>query len=236
MSESTEVSELSKQRQMEMAHDPVGFPKFVPTVFVGHPLDPNHYCRAWNSKREKYCSARAGQNTDHLGSGRCAWHGGLTPIKSGIYSSVERDSLKEHLAKVRAMDDEIRLDMGPEIQMIRALAADYLQRFDETVDALHAWNADEALEAHIDGRKPRPQRIPNIHEVAKLLKTAAELVDKTHNQLHRDSIPKRDFFRLQEAMGDVVKEVLTGLEKQVGQKQIDATITEIQDKWLEIQL
>jgi len=31
----------------------------IPATYVG-PVEPNFYCRGWNAKRTKYCSARAG--------------------------------------------------------------------------------------------------------------------------------------------------------------------------------
>jgi hypothetical protein len=38
--------------------------------------EPDYFCQAYNAKRFKYCKARAGSGTDHLGTGRCSIHGG----------------------------------------------------------------------------------------------------------------------------------------------------------------
>jgi hypothetical protein len=58
------------------------------TELAGQPLDevpkqnPSQDCNARKSSNgifEGYCDARAGAGTDHLGEGRCTWHGGNTP-------------------------------------------------------------------------------------------------------------------------------------------------------------
>lgn len=53
----------------------------VPTI------EADEKCRARRTQRDDegvyrfqgYCRARAGKGTDHLGSGRCKWHGGCSP-------------------------------------------------------------------------------------------------------------------------------------------------------------
>jgi hypothetical protein len=40
------------------------------------PLEPTETCNGWNSKRQKYCHARAGMGTDHPRVGRCKFHNG----------------------------------------------------------------------------------------------------------------------------------------------------------------
>lgn len=52
--------------------------RYIPTEDVGK-IAPNYYCRGWNAKHKKYCSARAGHKTAHPGRGRCKFHGGLQP-------------------------------------------------------------------------------------------------------------------------------------------------------------
>ncbi|MDT7042681.1 hypothetical protein [Candidatus Nitronereus thalassa] len=45
-------------------------------------------CGAKSKSTQQPCKNLAGFRTDHFGVGRCFMHGGKTPIKSGIYSTV----------------------------------------------------------------------------------------------------------------------------------------------------
>lgn len=70
-----------------------------------------------------------------MANGRCRMHGGLQPkgadspnFKHGRYSKYLNQSLQDKLATV---DDENPLDLLPELQVQRALLADYLNRFSE---------------------------------------------------------------------------------------------------------
>lgn len=228
---------LSIEDQGRMAADPLTFPKFIPLHYVGK-IGPNHWCRGWNSKREKYCQHQAGYNTDHKGVGRCHIHGGLTPVKRGTYSDVTTGKLQEHLTRLMQMETAVRLDLGPELNMMRALAMDYVENYDELVQALIAWNAQEKLEAVAEERKPKPQRIPTIHEVSDLLVKISNIVDKAHKQLHRDSIPKNEFFRLQQAMGESVRKHIMAEFQRRNLPEDDAKrlTVAITDDWLEIEL
>jgi len=71
-------------------------------------------CGATSKRTQQPCKNSAGFRTDHFGIGKCFMHGGKTPIKTGLYSTVIQEqyrgryhdmlSLKECLASV---DDEI---------------------------------------------------------------------------------------------------------------------------------
>jgi len=41
------------------------------------------------------CGRMAGHGTNHLGMGRCKYHGGSTPIKHGLYSNVVPAAMRE---------------------------------------------------------------------------------------------------------------------------------------------
>ncbi|CAA9573805.1 MAG: hypothetical protein AVDCRST_MAG86-1957 [uncultured Truepera sp.] len=110
--------------------------KHVPTAYEGK-LEPNYYCRGWNEKRQKYCKIRAGAGTDHKGSGRCKSHGGNSVVTSGRYSGIARPSIKEKLEQFEADADP--LNLLPEVQLLRALILDFVNRYDESTDALVAW-------------------------------------------------------------------------------------------------
>lgn len=111
--------------------------KHVPTSYEGK-LEPNYYCRGWNEKRQKYCKIRAGAGTDHKGSGRCKSHGGNSAVTSGRYSKIARPSIREKLEQFEADTDP--LNLLPEVQLLRALILDFVNRYDESTGALIAWH------------------------------------------------------------------------------------------------
>lgn len=90
-------------------------------------------------KRGGTCTQRAGHRTDHPGQGRCWLHGGATPVKHGRYSTIRRPRITELLAEHTALDGP--LDTAPELQLMRALVHDYVERYDATMAALEAWHA-----------------------------------------------------------------------------------------------
>jgi len=208
--------------------------RFVPDKFEGT-LEPNFYCRGWNPKRNKYCKQRAGHRTDHPGEGRCAWHGKGGVLKHGRYSTVSRKSLREHLVRIKEESAD-RTDLTEEVDMLRAIAADFVDRYEEIVDALLNWNSTEYADAVRAERRPKPQPIPELVSVSKLLVDAAKVADKMHQQAHRDSIPKRDFFRIQDAMAEVVANNIKGIGHIIGDDKASTLISKISDGWSEIQL
>lgn len=215
-------------------HDPF---YHVPPYDKSVELTPNYFCRARNVKREKYCRAKSGQGTDHLGQGRCKNHGGSVPIKHGRYSGVIRSTLGEHLDHLELEDEAEQLDILPEAQMLRAIALDITERFKEFVDGIMEYNAVEAQEAEGDKRKPKFLNIPDIKDVAKVVKDAAEVVNMVHKQRSSNAITLADFYRLMGAMADVVNtEINANFGKLVSPQILDKATTNIQEKWKKIKL
>lgn len=58
-------------------------------------------CGALSRSTGKPCPRVAGFGTDHKGSGRCSNHGGLTPVKHGLYSSVIPTEYQELYEQLR---------------------------------------------------------------------------------------------------------------------------------------
>ena len=77
------------------------------------------------------CGQRAGWGTSHVGIGRCKLHGGKTPIKTGRYSLVHRQSLAAKAQKF--LDDPAPSELGSELALMRALLQDYLERYADGV-------------------------------------------------------------------------------------------------------
>jgi hypothetical protein len=186
---------------------------------------PTTTCNA-KTRGGSLCRLKAGQRTDHPGVGRCWLHGGRVPVKHGRYSSIPRARLGEVLAQLEAETEAEQLNILPEAQPIRALAANYIEHYEELVDALIAWNDDEAAAAHIGNRKPRPQRIPSLHEAASLLDRASQVIDRIHRQRSDNAISRADLMRVMQEMGRVVQRHVTD----------GATLDKIKDDWLAIRV
>jgi hypothetical protein len=71
-------------------------------------LDPGEYCNAKKTKDvdgedgetrtifEGYCQSEAGKGTDHLGEGRCKWHGGSVPKGKNGAPAHNQNAAKTH--------------------------------------------------------------------------------------------------------------------------------------------
>lgn len=91
--------------------------------------------------------------TPAMANGRCRMHGGKSlkgaespTLKHGRYSPYLKQSLADKLANV---SDENPLDLLPELQVQRALFAEYIHRFQPgmtmgmgDIDALMGWSAE----------------------------------------------------------------------------------------------
>lgn len=87
----------------------------------------------------KYCYARAGAGTSHLGIGRCRHHGGGNQRIENRYALLLNDSIGEKIAHF--LNDPNPLDMQAELAAARALFQDYIQRHEQITSALLAWHA-----------------------------------------------------------------------------------------------
>lgn len=210
---------------------------YVPPYDKDVELEPNFFCRARNTKREKYCYARAGQGTDHKGQGRCKNHGGGTPIVHGRYSEVVRDGLGEHLDHLELEDEKTMLEILPEAQLLRALASQNLEDFQKFQAGVIAWNEEETAAAKAEKRKALLHKVPSLTDVADTVKKIAEVVNMVHKQRAANAIGLNDFYRVMQAMAATVA---TNSEKmlkgRVPQDVLDRFIDQIQQDWRKIKL
>lgn len=210
---------------------------YVPPYDKDVELQPNFFCRARNTKREKYCYARSGQGTDHLGAGRCKNHGGGTPIVHGRYSDVSRDTIAEHLEKLDLETEQEQMDILPEAQFLRALVKDVTERYQSLVDGIIAWNAEESEDAKLEKRKALLHKFPEIKDVAEVVKKVAEVVNMVHKQRSANAISLSDFYRLMAAMAEVIAtQTEKSFKQRVPQHVIDQYIQTVQDEWRKIKV
>jgi hypothetical protein len=143
------------------------------------------------------CRRPAGLQTPHVGQGKCSLHGGLTPIKHGRYSTITRPAIRERLDALHAADPD-PLDLLPELQMLRALTMDFIERYDRSHEALLAWHAN-GHPAHA-----RPRQLLDITDASRLLERIARIVDTIHKRTQEHTISLETFHHLMEQMGLVV--------------------------------
>jgi len=146
------------------------------------------------------CQLVAGYGTDHPGQGRCKWHGGCNPIKSGRYSKIKREELREAIERHSSAPDP--LDMLPELAACRALFEDYINRYDTFTEALIAWHESFGKEGE-EAKKPR--QILDISDAYRLLSECTKIIKRVEDIKANNAISQKDFFRLSEEMGRVVR-------------------------------
>lgn len=151
-------------------------------------LEPYTKCGA-RLKRGGICGQRAGARTDHEGAGKCWLHGGLTPIRSGRYSSIQREALRDLIARHEADPDP--LNILPELAAARALFQDFVERYDEWRAALLAWHRSE-----IGNNRPmRPDKVAALKRI--LTDWEAERADEAGEDA--DDLPQQERELLQDA-------------------------------------
>lgn len=84
------------------------------------------------------CKQPAGWGTDHPGQGKCKLHGGKSLIKHGRYSTIQRPRIRELLEQHE--NDPEPMNLLPEVQLLRSLITDFVERYDEVTDAVLAWH------------------------------------------------------------------------------------------------
>ncbi len=154
------------------------------------------------------CRKPAGHRTDHPGQGRCHLHGGLTPIRHGRYSSVQRRSVRELVAKFEA--DPNPLDTLPELALARALLADYLERAGK-------------------GRVPF-----DPHDAMQLVAEISKAVKRIEDVRSAEHVSRGEFYRVLQELGRVVD--LVAREFITDQATCAAFLERVHSGWLGIRL
>ena len=141
------------------------------------------------------CRNKAGKGTDHVGKGRCKFHGGATPMKHGIYSTVADQRVKELMDELD--ENPMPLDVTRELNLTRALLARWLERYDDLTDVLIAWNASR-------GETERPVDVPSIFEARAFLESISRIAYRIERATSDKYIPRGKLLALMQAMGRAV--------------------------------
>jgi hypothetical protein len=153
-------------------------------------------CGATGKRTGRPCQKPAGFGTEHDGEGRCKFHGGSTPIKHGRYSSVRRTRVGEILDELA--EDPNPLDLLPEIELLRALVLDYIERHDELTDALLDWHANFREDGSQSGK---PRQLPDLLAAAAFLDKIGSMVERVHKQQQTGTISLDVLDRYVEQLG-----------------------------------
>lgn len=102
-------------------------------VGITHFVDGNAYCLEPTSIQEEaeqqYCAQRAGQGTDHSGTGSCRWHWGNLPPRMAQYSKYLKGELRQRFLEFQQMDDMALMDLRPELTLLRTLLTSTTQAY-----------------------------------------------------------------------------------------------------------
>lgn len=207
-----------KKRVVPTAPPPQEPPVPVPEKLPYKEADT--HCNARRLGGTAYCKNSAGAGTDHLGVGRCQKHerGRKRKLVHGWASKLTHTRVKEILDELSTVEMNV-MDLIPEANLLRALTVDYINRYDEFVDALMAWYEDP-------DNKMRPRRVMDIHDAAQLVESISRVVQRMHQIQSEGAISLETFRRVTELMGVIVaRHVKT-----------PATLNAIEREWMDLAL
>lgn len=160
-------------------------------------VPPTTTCNA-RRRNGQLCKNPAGARTSHLGVGRCRRHNGdsMRFLKHGRYAQVKHARIREILNDLVSVESQV-MDLVPEMNLLRAMTIDHLNRFDEFQEALMAWYADPESNT-------RPRKIMDISDAASLIEATSRVVQRMHQINSEGAISLETFKRVTELMGMIV--------------------------------
>jgi hypothetical protein len=144
-------------------------------------------------------------------------------MKTGRYSDIKHHSVRDRMDSLAALETNV-LDLEPEALLLRALTSEYIDRYEDFVDALLEWYKQPDV-------KVKPRRIMDISDAAGLIESISRVVEKIHKIQSEGAISLATFARVTEQMGIVVaqhvrdEKVLERIEKDWSSLAMDAKTT-----------
>lgn len=96
---------------------------------------PDKQCNARTPNNEEgYCKLPAGYGTDHLGEGRCKYHGGSAgrPIVHGLYSSKLPSTVRDEFDKLSKNPQLV--DLNQELALVKTLLSNFLKNIETKLE------------------------------------------------------------------------------------------------------
>jgi hypothetical protein len=194
-------------------------------------------CGAHSRTTGEACRNVAGKGTDHLGEGRCRYHGGATPIKHGLYSKIRRRRLGQRIAEIANGPDLMQLT--DELAMLKALLEQQIDSRQALAEAIRSWHrttgpafktllesndAAEIRQAIVTLRAAeasRPSQPPDIEVIAML----TDRIGRTAERIYKMSAvcTREQMLSILNRMGTIVAQYA---DEETSQK--------IRDGWLNI--
>lgn len=179
-------------------------------------------CNHPNAEGTKFCRSNAGQGTAHPGTGYCVKHDTKAYDPIHRYRGLKNQRVRDRMVSLDAQERDI-FDLIPEIQLLRSLLLDYVDRFYEFQEELHAWYVSE---------KRRPKTALDITEVSGMIEAITRMIERKHRIEAKEAISLETFRRVSEAMGIIVAKhvrdgrVLEAIETEWSSLSLDAKATQ----------
>lgn len=193
--------------------------------------EPHVACGAKLKSGKGLCSKAAGWRTDHPGQGKCYFHGGATPIKSGVYSGIQRPGLREKIDKFAQHEDPYNLE--PELALLRAFVEDLIERWDAIYGedgALLAWHES----FNIGEAVPKPRQLPDFTAVTTVVDRVGKMVERIQKFKAESTISLATLNRVVEQLGaelvGAIQEVSLDADTSAG------LLTAVERRWQSIKL
>ena len=116
--------------------------------------------------------------------------------KSGRYSTINHERFREKLGQLEAIEQDV-MDLVPEVQLLRTLVIDYVERYEDFHTALLAWHADST-------KVSKPRKVLDITDAGNLIEKISRTVQRIHQIHYTGSITLDTFKRVVESMGIIV--------------------------------
>lgn len=207
------------------SEEPKRLPLKPPSPPPKTPYDPEVHCGAQLRRQERgrLCRQFKGAKTPHIGVGKCWLHGGLTPIVHGLNSLIKHGRLKDMMAAMKDIDHDV-MDLTPEVELLRAMTIDFVNRYDTFTETLDAWYTALDAKRKEDDLPPVPRKYPTLEDAGSLLESISRMVERMHKITREGSITLDVFRALMSQMGMVVSECVKD----------DSLLQLIEDKWSKI--
>lgn len=200
--------------------------------------------------RPGHCKRGAGDQTSHVGTGRCKYHGGADgsgrPPTHGRYSKAKIKSERLQELIDQFSDDEDPLNLLPEIALLRALIFDYIERYEEYAPALIAWHASfskeyraaerTAIENEQDPPDPagygKPAQVADVLSVGQFITSLGSLVERIEKRREKGAISMVTMIGILEAHG---VELVAAVRETVNDPDLQAAIVgAVEQRWANI--
>ncbi len=186
--------------------------------------DPDKHCGRATTTDGLPCTNTKGFLTPHPGAGLCKYHGGTSPsaiAKHSLYERVQSPGLLDALARVREANVD-STDLTPEVQALRAIVIDFIERRDEYVEALldfrlsfsqavtTALNADRTHDPMLmasacaqiaSSMNLRPTEVVDVADASTIIDRVGKMAERIHKMKTSQTITLDQIKKLLDNMG-----------------------------------